>query len=141
LHNDSAIWNWFVDLLLRFYFNEIHDEAVLTRLTFTNTLNKNPEMIEHFVKNTDWLRWIVSLYEGYKNYDTQIVILEYYEICQFLTLSDMQRAPFIFSYQEIWNRDDPAYSMVVHLDTKVPKDRWIEKSMLTRMKSTKNHFW
>ncbi|CAF1344291.1 unnamed protein product [Rotaria sordida] len=118
LHNDSIIWNWPIDSILRFYSNEIKDEVVLTQLKFKNTINKNPEMIKFIVNSNAWLPLIIALYGGYKNYKTPSSISEYYEIAQFLDLSSMERAPFTFYYQEIWDRDDAAYSMAVYLDTK-----------------------
>ncbi|CAF3842178.1 unnamed protein product [Rotaria sordida] len=119
LHNDSIIWNWPIDSILRFYSNEIKDEVVLTQLKFKNTINKNPEMIKFIVNSNAWLPLIIALYGGYKNYKTPSSISEYYEIAQFLDLSSMERAPFTFYYQEIWDRDDAAYSMAVYLDTKI----------------------
>ncbi|CAF1378362.1 unnamed protein product [Rotaria sp. Silwood1] len=75
---------------------------------------------------------VEALYGGYKNYNTPTSIQEYFEIGQFLSLSDNERSPFIFYYQEVWDRDDPAYSMAVHLDTAVPKYRWSEKPILDK---------
>ena len=140
LHNDSVIWNWPIDSVLRFYSNEIEDEAVLTQLKFKSAINKNPEMIQYIIKNSDWLCLITALYGGYKNYNTQTTISEYYEIAQFLGLSDNERAPFIFYYQEIWGRDDPAYRMAVHLDTIVPKDHWNEKPIFDKNEIYKESF-
>ncbi|CAF3762572.1 unnamed protein product [Rotaria sordida] len=128
LHNDSIIWNWPIDSILRFYSNEIKDEVVLTQLKFKNTINKNPEMIKFIVNSNAWLPLIIALYGGYKNYKTPSSISEYYEIAQFLDLSSMERAPFTFYYQEIWDRDDAAYSMAVYLDTKeVDRKLFIQK--------------
>ena len=109
LHNDSVIWKWPIDSILRFYSNGIEDKEVLTQLTFKNTINNNLKMIQHIIKNSDWLRLIVALYGGYKNYNIQTTISEYYEIAQFLNLSESERTPFTFYYQEVWDRDDPAY--------------------------------
>ncbi|CAF4114167.1 unnamed protein product, partial [Rotaria sp. Silwood2] len=124
LHNDSVVWNWPIDTVLQFYANEINDKAVRTQLKFQDAINKNPEMITYIENHNAWLCLITALYGGYKNYNTQATISEYYEICQFLGLGDNERAPFIFYYQEIWGRDDAAYNMAVHLDTFAPKDHW-----------------
>ncbi|CAF3912888.1 unnamed protein product [Rotaria sp. Silwood1] len=132
LDNDSLIWNWPVDSILRFYSCSIEDESVLTQLKFKNTLGKNSDIVQHIIKHIDWLCVIIALYGGYKNYNTPTSIQEYFEIGQFLSLSDNERSPFIFYYQEVWDRDDPAYSMAVHLDTAVPKYRWSEKPILDK---------
>ncbi|CAF3375210.1 unnamed protein product [Rotaria sp. Silwood2] len=124
LHNDSVVWNWPIDTVLQFYANEINDKAVRTQLKFQDAINKNPEMITYIENHNAWLCLITALYGGYKNYNIQATISEYYEICQFLGLGDNERAPFIFYYQEIWGRDDAAYNMAVHLDTFAPKDHW-----------------
>ncbi|CAF1345867.1 unnamed protein product, partial [Rotaria sordida] len=106
LHNDSNIWNWPIDLLLRFYSTEIKDKAVLKQLKFKNAISKNPKMIKHITENSDWLRLVVALYGGYQNYNTGSTISEYHEIVQFLGLNSNDRAPFTFYYQDIWGRDD-----------------------------------
>ncbi|CAF1035552.1 unnamed protein product [Rotaria sp. Silwood1] len=140
LHNDSNNWNWPIDSLLRFYSSEIKDETVLVQLKFKDTLNKHPEMIEHIVKNNDWLCLITTLYGGYRNYNTPTTISEYYEISQFLQLSDNERTPFMFYYQEVWGRDDPAYRMAVYLDTEVPKERWDKKPIFDKNDIYKESF-
>ncbi|CAF3222076.1 unnamed protein product [Rotaria sp. Silwood2] len=140
LHNDSRIWNWPIDSILRFYSNEIKDEAVLTQLKFKNTINKNPEIIKIIINSKAWLPLITALYGGYKNYKTQSSISEYYEIAQFLELSSIERAPFTFYYQEIWDRDDAAYSMAVYLDTKVTKKLWTEKPIFDKNDIYKESF-
>ncbi|CAF3596510.1 unnamed protein product [Rotaria sp. Silwood1] len=113
LDNDSPLWNWPVDSILRFYSHDIDDESVMTQLKFKSALTINSDILKYIERNMDWLCVIVSLYGGYKNYNTQGTIREYYEIAQFLQLSNNQRAPFTFYYQEVWGRDDPAYSMAV----------------------------
>ncbi|CAF3838861.1 unnamed protein product [Rotaria sordida] len=140
LHNDSIIWNWPIDSILRFYSNEIKDEVVLTQLKFKITINKNPEMIKFIVNSNAWLPLIIALYGGYKNYKTPSSISEYYEIAQFLDLSSIERAPFTFYYQEIWDRDDAAYSMAVYLDTKIKKERWTEKPIFDKYDIYKESF-
>ncbi|CAM2727295.1 unnamed protein product [Rotaria socialis] len=127
LHHDSVIWNWPIDSILRFYSTNIEHESVLLELKFKRMLNKNPEIVKHITNNSEWLCVVVALYGGYKNYNTPSSIREYLEIGQFLSLSDKERTPFIFYYQEVWGREDPAYSMAVHLDTAVSKERWTEK--------------
>ncbi|CAF3065316.1 unnamed protein product [Rotaria sp. Silwood2] len=140
LHNDSRIWNWPIDSILRFYSNEIKDEAVLTQLKFKNTINKNPEIIKIIINSKAWLPLITALYGGYKNYKTQSSISEYYEIAQFLELSSIERALFTFYYQEIWDTDDAAYSMAVYLDTKVTKQLWTEKPIFYKNDIYKESF-
>ncbi|CAF3747873.1 unnamed protein product [Rotaria sordida] len=132
LHNDSMIWNWPIDSILQFYSNEIKDEKVLIQLKFKDIINKNSKLMNYIEKNEAWLSLITALYGGYKIYSTPTTISEYYEIAQFLNLSDNQRTPFTFYYQEVWGRDDPAYRMAVHLDTVVPKHHWNEKPMFNK---------
>ncbi|CAF3551095.1 unnamed protein product [Rotaria socialis] len=140
LHNDSLVWSWPIDSVLRFYSNEIKDKSVLLQLKFKIELNRNPQMIEYILKNNTWLCLITALYGGYKNYNTQATISEYYEIAQFLRLSDCQRVPFNFYYQEIWGRDDPSYRMAVHLDTVVSKKRWTETPIFDKNDIYKESF-
>lgn len=127
LHNDSSVWNWPIDNLLRFYSTKIHDQTVLQQLKFKNAMIHTPALKEFLIHNSDWLRLIVALYGGYKNYNTPSTISEYYEIVQFLELENAERAPFIFYYQDIWGQDDPAYNMAVHLDNFEPKQHWNEQ--------------
>jgi hypothetical protein len=84
------------------------------------------------MKNKDWLGLITALYGGYTNFNTHATISEYYEIAQFLGLTENERAPFIFYYQEVWDRDNTANSMAVHLDTFKPKDHWNEKPIFDK---------
>ncbi|CAF1051803.1 unnamed protein product [Rotaria sp. Silwood1] len=126
LHNDSRVWNWPIDSILRYYSNKIKDQTILKQLKFKSEINKNSKLIKYIINNNDWLCLITALYGGYKNYNTESNISEYYEIAQFLELSDIERAPFIYYYQEVWDRDDPAYSMAVYLDAAVHKKRWTE---------------
>ena len=46
---------------------------------------------------------------------------------QFLSLSDKQKMPFLFYYQEIWGKEDPAEKMSAHIDTAVCKNHWTVK--------------
>ncbi|CAF2849997.1 unnamed protein product [Rotaria sp. Silwood2] len=89
-------------------------------------------MIKFIINSNVWLLLITVLYGGYKNYKIQSSISEYYEIAQFLELSNIERAPFTFYYQEIWDRDDAAYSMAVYLNTKVTKEHWTEKPIFDK---------
>ena len=140
LYNDSDVWKWPIHSILRFYSSEIEDEAISEQLKFKNEITKNPEIIKQIINNNDWLRLVVALYGGFKNYNIPATISDYYETAQFLQLSDMQRAPFIFYYQEIWGKDDPAYSMAVHLDTEVPTDHWKEKPIFDKNEIYKESF-
>ena len=124
LHNDSNIWNWPVDSLLRFYSREIGENTGSTPLIFKNAMIHNPKIVEHILKNSDWLRLIVAVYGGYHNYHTPSSISEYYEIAHFLELNDNERAPFLLYYQDIWGREDPSYKMAVYLDTFKGKEDW-----------------
>ncbi|CAF4121797.1 unnamed protein product [Rotaria sp. Silwood2] len=140
LHNDSIMWNWPIDSVLRFYSNDIRDEAVLRQLKFKNKINKNPEIIKHIIKNNDWLCLIVALYGGYKNYNTEKTISEYYEIVQFLDLSDKQRAPFIIYYQDVWGKDDAAYNMAVRADDLHRARHWNDRSIFDKNEIYKESF-
>ena len=124
LHNDCLMWNWPINTLLQFYSNEIKHEAVVTELKFRNFLNENPQITDSIIMNDQWLCLITALYGGYKNHNTPSTISEYYEIAHFLGLNEKERAPFIFYYQEIWGRENPAYNMAVHLDSAIPKHLW-----------------
>ena len=123
LHNDHGFWNWPIDNLLQLY-SKVKNDAIAKQLQLKSTILRNPQIIQYMVKEKDWLRLITALYGGYKNYNTPATILEYYEIGQFLSLKNNERIPFLFFYQEIWGRDDPAYKMAVHLDTVVLKQYW-----------------
>ena len=46
---------------------------------------------------------------------------------QLFSLSDTQRAPFIFYCQETRGMDDPAYNMAAYLDTAVDRKLWKKK--------------
>ncbi|CAF3908258.1 unnamed protein product, partial [Rotaria sp. Silwood1] len=127
LHNDSDIWNWPIDSVLRFYSNEIKNEAILTQLKFKDTMKKNPKIIKQIMNSSDWLSLITALYGGYKNYNTQTTISEYYELCQFLGLSDKERVPFIFYYRNVWDRDRTAYQMAVRADKLQSEKHWDDK--------------
>ena len=124
IHNDSEIWNWPVDSILQFYAKEVKDEAVVAKLECKNVLGGIPKTVEFMRKNHDWLRLVIALCGGYRYYNIPSAISEYYEMGQFLRLSDRERAPFLFYYQEIWGRDDPAYKMAVHLDTAMYRNYW-----------------
>ncbi|CAF1425244.1 unnamed protein product [Rotaria sordida] len=140
LHHDSPIWNWPIDALLRFYSKEIVVDAVATQLKFKTTLNHDPRMIVYIAQNSDWLRLILALYGGYENYHSQESISEYMELCQFLALSDIERAPFIFYYQELWDRDDTAYSMAVRADKISSSKHWNDQPLFDQDKIYKESF-
>ncbi|CAM4809047.1 unnamed protein product [Rotaria magnacalcarata] len=140
LHTDSIIWNWPIDSILHFYSNEINAEAVLTQLKFKNALMENPEIIHHITTNKDWLCLIVALYGGYKNYNTPKIISEYNEICQYLSLSENQRAPFVFYYQEIWGRDDTDCTMAMHANRTSNKEHWKEHPIFDKNDIYKESF-
>ncbi|CAF1445485.1 unnamed protein product, partial [Didymodactylos carnosus] len=128
LANRWPVPNYWIVPVLRFYSSEIKGERVLTQLQFKNIINKNPNILQHIIKKKcDWLCLIVALYGGYKNYNSQTNISEYLEIAQFLNLSDHEREPFLFYYQEIWGTDAPAYNMAVHLDTLESTKHWNKK--------------
>ncbi|CAF1022869.1 unnamed protein product [Didymodactylos carnosus] len=116
LHNDSIVWNWPIDWILRFYSSTVEDESVLKQLILKNEIKNKSDIIKYITeKNTDWLSLIVTLYGGYKNYNIQNSISQYFKIVQLLGLSDNQRAPFLYYYREVWGRDDPAHSMAVDI--------------------------
>ena len=123
LHYDSPIWNWPIDSFLRVYANQIKDNVV-TKLKCKDMLTQKPNMIEFIRTNQDWLCLFTALYSGLRNYNTPPTISEYYEISQFLCLSDTERAPFLFYYEEVWGKEDAAYKMAVHLDTVGYKEHW-----------------
>ncbi|CAF0784628.1 unnamed protein product [Adineta steineri] len=127
LHNDSQFWDWPIDSLLRFYSTEIKDQSVLTQLQFKKAIIENSKLIEYITKNNDWLCLITALYGGYKNYNTQATVSEYNELAQFLALSENQRAPFTFYYQNVWGMDDPIYNMAVRADAIGKRKFWNEK--------------
>ncbi|UJR20234.1 hypothetical protein I4U23_023365 [Adineta vaga] len=125
LHHDSQVWNWPVDSLLRYYSTEIkHQPVLLTRLQFKKEVIEYPELIQYVMQHPDWLCLITALYGGYKNYNTPTTIAEYSTTAQFLQLTGNERMPFIYYYQNIWGRDDPAYSMALHLDAFQSKQDW-----------------
>ena len=124
LHHDCGIWNWPIDTLLRFYSNESKHETISRDLKCRNMLKLNSNMVEAIVKSQDWLRLIAALYGGQKNYNTPMKISEYYEISHFLSLNDKERMPFIFYYEEVWGKEEPAYRMAVHCETGVAKGLW-----------------
>ncbi|CAF0974085.1 unnamed protein product [Rotaria sordida] len=140
LHNDSNIWNWPIDSILRFYSNEIKHETILIQLKFKDTINKNPQIIKYISKNKDWLCLITALYGGYKNYNIQTTITEYYELAQFLNLTDMERTPFLFYYQNIWDKDDTAYKMAVRADKLYNEKHWNDKPIFDKVEIYKESF-
>ena len=127
LHHDSVLWHWPIDNLLRLCSKSVKNDPISTRLKLKNTALKNLQMTQHIVKNQDWLCLIIALYGGYGNYNTPATISEYYEIVDFLNLSDKERTPFLFYYKEVWDKENPAYKMAVHLETVVPKHHWDRK--------------
>ena len=127
LHNDSPKWDWPIDSILRFYSSAFKDDAIETRLQFRTILTQNPILVKRIIQNPDWLCLVATLYGGYTNHRISAAIKEYYETAQFLQLTDTERTPFIFYYQEVWGREDPAYKMAVHLDTNFPTDLWKTK--------------
>ncbi|CAF3005478.1 unnamed protein product [Rotaria sp. Silwood2] len=132
LDHDSVIWNWSVDSILRFYSYSVEDESMMIQLKFKNTLEKNSDAVQHIMKYIDWLCIIIALYGGYKNYNTPTSIREHLEITQFLSLSENERVPFLFYYQEVWGRDDPVYRMAVRADTIRSEKRWSEKPIFDK---------
>ena len=140
LHNDSTVWNWSIDSLLRFYSKEFKYNAVLRRLKFKRSILQHPQIIQRITLNEDWLCLIIALYGGYTNHNTPKMICEYYEIAQYLNLDNNERAPFVFYYQEAWGRDDPAYNMAVHLDTAIPKHLWSSIPIFTTDEIYKESF-
>ena len=124
LHNDSVFWNWPIDSILQYYSREVKDEAVIAKLKYKTMLEGKQKTTESIGKNQDWLCLVTALYGGYRNYNSPSSISEYYEIAQFLSLSDKERMPFLFYYEEIWGKEDAAYKMAVYLDTKVRTDHW-----------------
>lgn len=115
LHNDDRFWNWPVDSVLRWYSSQ-DQETALQRLSFRRLLSDNPDLIVKIKTDQDWLRLIIALYGGYKNYDTPLLNVEYSEIVSYLQLADMEREPFALYYREVWG-EDPVYQMAVMLDT------------------------
>ncbi|CAF3760597.1 unnamed protein product [Rotaria socialis] len=140
LHNDTDIWNWSIDSILRFYSNEIKNQVVSAQLKFKDTLKQNPEIIKHIIGTTDWLCVITALYGGYKNDNSPSAISEYHELAQFLDLSDKERAPFILYYQNVWDRDDPAYDMAVRADKLYNEKHWDDKPIFDTNEIYKESF-
>ena len=106
LYHDSATWDWPIDSLLRFYSSEKADDAIGTKLKCKDHLSRNSEIVDFITKDQDWLRVITSVYGGYENYNTPFTIAEYHETSQFLSLTEKQRSPFLYYYQEIWGREN-----------------------------------
>ena len=129
LHHDSEIWNWPIDSLLRFYSKEIQDETIVTKLKCKTMLKENPRILESIKKDSHWFRLMVALYGGHENYKNPSTISEYHEIAQFLSLTQNEMTPFLFYYQEVWGRDDPAHNMVAHLDSFMFKNDWDKTAM------------
>ncbi|CAF1101846.1 unnamed protein product [Adineta ricciae] len=134
LHHDSDIWNWPIDSILRWYSTEIK------RLPMKQTLTDNLPLVEHIQRIADWLGLMIALYGGHENFDIQASICECFETAQFLALSDTQRAPFIFYYENKWGKDDPAYQMAVHLDTFLAKKNWTNIPRFNHEKIYKESF-
>ncbi|CAF4314935.1 unnamed protein product, partial [Rotaria sordida] len=62
------------------------------------------------------------------------------ELSQFLALSDIERAPFIFYYQELWDRDDTAYSMAVRAEKISSSKHWNDQPLFDQDKIYKESF-
>ncbi|UJR17369.1 hypothetical protein I4U23_004264 [Adineta vaga] len=139
LHHDSQFCEWPIDSLLRFYSNQIQNNAILTELKFKNALVDNPELIQHINHDSHWLSLIVALYGGYHNYNSERTISEYYALSQFLQLDENIRMPFFFYYQDIWGKDRTANNMVAHMDT-TQTNYWREKPLFDQKKIYKESF-
>ena len=137
LHCDCIIWNWPIDTLLRFYSNEITQKAVLK---FKNALQQNPKLVEHIKGHQDWLCLVTALYGGYRNDNMPKTISAYYEISQFFSLSDKQKVPFLFYYQEIWGKEDPINKMIEYRDTVLYKVHWTVKPVFDQAAIYKESF-
>ena len=85
-------------------------------LPFRRALEGDPELVRRIVQSPAWLRLVLALYGGMRDYETPASILEYEQIAAYLQLSDSERTPFVSFYQERWGREDAIYDMAVYLD-------------------------
>jgi hypothetical protein len=87
------------------------------------TLRQEPELVERICSDPRWLSLVLCLYGGYPNLGAADSLDEYQRISAFLQLPADMREPFTSYFSQRWGRDDPIYTMAVHLDTtklKVP---------------------
>jgi len=85
-------------------------------LPFRRALEGDPELVRRIVQSPGWLRLVLALYGGMRDYETPASILEYEQIAAYLQLSDNERTPFVSFYQERWGGEDAIYDMAVYLD-------------------------
>ena len=101
------MYNWSIDSILRFYSKSGDKEAVKQQLKLKNALND-----EKIIKNPDLIIMLKVIYGGYYNIKSFELIAELFELVSFLNLSENQRMPFLFYYEEKFGRDDTAYQML-----------------------------
>lgn len=85
-------------------------------LPFRRALEADPELVQRIVRSPGWLRLVLALYGGMRDYETPASIREYEQISYYLQLSDSERTPFVSFYRERWGREDAIYDMAVYLD-------------------------
>jgi hypothetical protein len=85
-------------------------------LPFRTALEGNPELVQRIVQSPGWLRLVLALYGGMRDYETPASILEYEQIAAYLQLSDNERTAFITFYKERWGGEDTVYDMATYLD-------------------------
>ncbi|CAF1290805.1 unnamed protein product [Adineta ricciae] len=121
---DSQVWNWPIDALLRYYSTEVKDSAVTSQLKVKHKFLTNVDLLNFVKADSEWLCLIIALYGGHKNHNVASTIAELNQLCLFLCLSDSERAPFLFYFQNIWGVEDPAYNMAVHADKIENGNHW-----------------
>lgn len=92
----------------------------LHHLRFRRAIEREPDLIARIVREPAWLRLVLALYGGLRDYRSPETMREYYEISAYLQLADEERKPFTEFYKDRWQGDDTVYQMAVYLDLRSP---------------------
>jgi hypothetical protein len=119
LHHDSKVLNWPIDSILKKFIQK-EDKILQNELKFKKSC-------DNLSYNVDFLKiagLITVLYGGYTNENFVQKLSYLLELESFLILSDNERIPFLFYYQEVWGTDDTPFKMAVECDTKYLMDKF-----------------
>jgi len=88
-------------------------------------LMENEKLSKKIMKDPAILRFMVSLFGGFRDYATASSVKEYNNIASWLQMSDTERRPYerFFAQQYGWN-NDTVYQLAIHLDTYKEKKIW-----------------
>ncbi|CAF4015120.1 unnamed protein product, partial [Rotaria magnacalcarata] len=146
----AGLLNEFGHDSFRFIHRTFQEYLAAKNIVYCYGIQRSEDAIYESIKNKiDIPNWrvplsmtfgILTLYGGYKNDNSPSAISEYHELAQFLDLSDKERAPFILYYQNVWDRDDPAYDMAVRADKLYNEKHWDDKPIFDTNEIYKESF-